>query len=93
MLFIDYLLCVSNIELHNISLCLAPILRMRVKYVTEGGRKLGEKVTKCGIHNYLLSQQEQEMREIEIRRNVVSMSRLLESDQKGFFFHIGSFML
>ena len=28
----------------------------------EGGRKLGEKVTKCGIHNYLLSQQEQEMR-------------------------------
>ena len=64
MLFIDYLLCVSNIELHNISLCLAPILRIRVKYVTEGGggRKLGEKVTKCGIHNYLLSQQEQEMR-------------------------------
>ena len=58
----------------------------------EGGRKLGEKVTKCGIHNYLLSQQEQEMREIEIRRNVVSMSRLLESDQKGFFFHIGWFI-
>ena len=61
----------------------------------EGERKLGEKVTKCGIHNYLLSQQEQEMREIEIRRNVVSMSRHFWSQIKKVFSFIldGSFML